>query len=142
MDKLKKIILILILVIILIVLVVGIIALLIKGGNVKNFFGGGLSTVNNKYFLVYVMTGGGNASYYGQITKETKDYIILKDPGYINVQQPQKEGERPQVTYNFMKDEFFKPVSEAKIYKQNVVFVQELTNDSPIVNFYNQKLGK
>jgi hypothetical protein len=140
MSKVKKIILILILVIILIILVVGIIALVIKGGNVKSLFGG--LTGSDKYFLVYVMTGNGSASYYGQIAKETDDYIILKDPGYINIQPAQKEGEQAQVTYNFMKDEFFKPVSELKIYKDKVVFVQELTNDSPIVNFYKQQLGK
>jgi len=140
MSKVKKIILILILVIILIILVVGIIALVIKGGNVKSLFGG--LTGSDKYFLVYVMTGNGSASYYGQIAKETDDYIILKDPGYINIQPAQKEGEQPQVTYNFMKDEFFKPVSEVKIYKDKVVFVQELTNDSPIVNFYKKQLGK
>jgi IMP dehydrogenase/GMP reductase len=107
---------------------------------VKSLFGS--STGNDKYFLVYVMTGNGSASYYGQIVKETDDYIILKDPGYINIQPAQKEGEQPQVTYNFMKDEFFKPVSEVKIYKDKVVFVQELTNDSPIVNFYKKQLGK
>ena len=140
MSKVKKVILILILVIILIILVVGIVALVIKGGNVKSLFGG--STGSDKYFLVYVMTGNGSASYYGQIVKETDDYIILKDPGYINIQPAQKEGEQPQVTYNFMKDEFFKPVSEVKIYKDKVVFVQELTNDSPIVNFYKKQLGK
>ena len=141
MAKAQKIILILILIIILIILVVGIVALVIKGGNVKSLFGGG-STGSDKYFLVYVMTGNGSASYYGQIAKETDDYIILKDPGYINIQPAQKEGEQPQVTYTFMKDEFFKPVSEVKIYKDKVVFVQELTNDSPIVNFYKKQLGK
>lgn len=138
MNKLQKIILILVLVIILIILVVGIVALVIKGGNVKV----GESSASGKYFLVYVTTGNGSASYYGQIAKETDDYIILKDPGYLNIQPTENEEEQPQVTYTFMKDEFFKPVSELKIYKDKVVFVQELTNDSPIVNFYKQQQSR
>lgn len=139
MDKVKKIVLILILVIIAIVLIAGIVALIIKGGNIKNIIS---TSSNNKYFLVYVQTGNGSASYYGQITKETEDYIILKDPGYINVTPAQKEGEQPQVTYNFMKDEFFKPISEMKIYKDKIVFIEELTDDSPIVNFYKNQVNK
>ncbi len=138
MDKLKKIILILILVIVLIIIVVGIVALVTKGGNVKNILGG----ASGKYSLVYVQTGNGSASYYGQIIKETSDYITLKDPGYINIQPAQKEGEQPQVSFVLMKDEFFKPISEMKIVKQNVVFVQELANDSPIVDFYKNQVNK
>ncbi|MGB9848030.1 MAG: hypothetical protein ACPLKV_02400 [Minisyncoccia bacterium] len=139
MNKFKKIILILILVIILIILVVGIVAVLIKGGNIKNLFG---SAASSKYYLVYVQTGNASASYYGQILKEASEYIVLKDPGYINVVPAQKEGEQPQVTYNFMKDEFFKPVSEMKIYKDKIVFIEELADDSPIVNFYKNQVNK
>lgn len=139
MNKLKKIILIIILVIILIIVVVGIVALVIKGGNIKNLLGG---SIGGQYHLVYVQTGNGSASYYGQIIKETSDYITLKDPGYINIQPAQKEGEQPQVSFVLMKDEFFKPVSEMKIAKQNVVFVQELANDSPIVDFYKNQVNK
>lgn len=140
MDKVKKIVLILILIIIAIILIAGIVALIIKGGNIKNIIS--TPSFSNKYFLVYVQTGNGSASYYGQITKEAEDYIILKDPGYINVTPAQKEGEQPQVTYNFMKDEFFKPVSEMKIYKDKIVFIEELTDNSPIVNFYKNQVNK
>jgi len=139
MDKIKKIILILILVVILVIIVVGIVALVVKGGNIKNIFGG---TTSGKYYLVYVQTGNASASYYGQIVKDASEYLLLKDPGYINIQPAQKEGEQPQVSFALMKDEFFKPISEMKIYKQNIVFIQELTGDSPIVNFYKNQLGK
>lgn len=139
MDKIKKIILIIILVIVLIIVVVGIVALILKGGNVKNVFG---IKSTDKYYLVYVQTGNGSASYYGQIIKDGENYVLLKDPGYINIQPAQKEGEQPQVSFALMKDEFFKPISEMKIYKSNIVFIQQLADDSPIVNFYKNQLSK
>ncbi|MCX8015965.1 MAG: hypothetical protein N2692_01535 [Patescibacteria group bacterium] len=139
MEKVKKTILILILVIILIIIIVGIAALIIKGGSVKNLFS---NQASGKYHLVYVQTGNGSASYYGQIIKEGENYVLLKDPGYINIQAAQKEGEQPQVSFALMKDEFFKPISEMKIYKSNIVFIQQLADDSPIVNFYKNQLSK
>ncbi len=145
MDKLQKTILIIILVIILLIIVVGIVALAFKGGEVKNI---AKNVINNekvqsdKYYLVYVQTGNGSASYYGQIIRETEQTLVLKDPGYINVQQPQKEGDQPQASFALMKDEFFKPISEMTIYKQNIVFIQQLDDDSPIVGYYKNQVGK
>lgn len=88
------------------------------------------------YSLVYVQTGGGSTSYYGQIIKDSHDTIVLKNPGYIDIKQPTQEGEQAQISFRFMKDDFLKPLAELKIYKQNIIFIQELSVDSPIVSAY------
>ena len=88
------------------------------------------------YSLVYVQVGSGTASYYGQIVNNKHSIITLKNPSYIDVQQSAKEGEQPQISFRFMKDDFFKPKPEITIYKQNIVFIQELSADSPIIQAY------
>lgn len=96
---------------------------------------------NQPYYLVYVNTSGG-MSYYGQIKKEEKDYLILKDPAYLNIQSPEKEGDQPKITLQLMKDEFFRPLPEMKIYKNAIVFIQQLSEDSPILSAYRQLQNK
>jgi len=140
MNKTAKVILIIILVLVLIVIVAGIVVVVTKGGSAKNLLG--TSATVDKYYIVYVQTGAGSASYYGQIVKQTEDYLVLKDPGYINVQPGENEGDQPQVNFALMKDEFFKPVSEMTILKNNIVFIQQLADDSPIVSFYKNQAGK
>ena len=145
MNKITKVLLIIILVLILIVIVVGIVALLFKGGEVKNITNNVINNEkvqSNKYYMVYVNTGNGGATYYGQIARENEQVLVLKDPGYINVQQPQEEGAQPQVNFTLMKDEFFQPISEMTIYKQSLVFIQQLSDESPIIDFYKNKVGR
>jgi hypothetical protein len=145
MNKTAKVLLIIILVLILVVIVVGIITLLLKGGEVKNITNNVTNNEkvqSNKYYMVYVDSGNGGATYYGQIAREDGQVLVLKDPGYINVQQPQEEGAQPQVNFTLMKDEFFKPISEMTIYKQSIVFIQQLTDESPIVDYYKNQVEK
>lgn len=144
MDKTTKVILIIVLILILLIVVVGVVALVMKGGNVKNITNniGNEKSQSNKYYMIYVNSGSGSATYYGQIIRETEQTIVLKDPGYVNVQQPQEEGAQPQASFALMKDEFFKPISEMTIYKQNIVFTQQLSDDSPVVGFYKNQAGK
>jgi len=140
MNKTAKVILIIILVLVLIVIVAGVVAVLVKGGNAANLTG--TSSSSNKYYSVYVQTGNGSAVYYGQIVKQSEEYLVLKDPGYINVQPAQNEDEQPQINFALMKDEFFKPLPEMTIFKNNIVFIQQLSDDSPIVSFYKNQIGK
>ncbi len=144
MDKTTKVILIIVLILILLIVVAGVVALVMKGGNVKNITNniGNEKSQSNKYYMIYVNSGSGSATYYGQIIRETEQTIVLKDPGYVNVQQPQEEGAQPQASFALMKDEFFKPISEMTIYKQNIVFTQQLSDDSPVVGFYKNQAGK
>ena len=88
------------------------------------------------YSLVYVRVGSNPFSYYGQIIKNSEEAIVLKDPGYIDVQQSTEEGEQAQVSFRLMESDFFKPLPEMRIYKQNIIFIQDLSADSPIVSAY------
>ncbi|MFA5024717.1 MAG: hypothetical protein WC523_07265 [Patescibacteria group bacterium] len=88
------------------------------------------------YSLVYVQVGSNPFSYYGQIIKNSEEAIVLKDPGYIDVQQSTEEGEQAQVSFRLMESDFLKPLPEMMIYKQNIIFIQDLSADSPIVSAY------
>jgi len=125
-TKLNKILLIL-----LVILIVILLAVAAFGLFYKNKTSGGVS-----YYAVYTQTGNGSATYYGQIIKEDKETIVLKNPGYINVQPAKEKDGQPQISFNQLKDEFFKPKPEMTIYKQNIVFIQELSADSPIIQAY------
>ncbi len=91
-----------------------------------------------KLWTVYLATGGQTTTYYGEIAKWKDDYIVLKNPAYIDVRQPQEGETEPVVTFRRLSDEFYKPKPEAKIFKQNIIFLQELANDSPIHEAYKQ----
>jgi len=138
MAKIKKIILILILVLAVVVVILALVFTIIKTHKpafLYRLFGGEETA---PYYLVYVNTGSGSASYYGQIVKEEEEFLLLKNPGYLDIQRPQKEGGQPQISFRQMKDEFFKPLPEMKIYKNSIVFVQQLSPDSPIISAYKQ----
>lgn len=94
---------------------------------------------NSDYVLVYVLNGSNAVSYYGQIVSDEEDVLILKNPGYIEVSQSDTEEDaQPTVILRLMEDDFYKPTSELTIYKQNVIFVQTLSEDSPVVSAYKQ----
>lgn len=88
------------------------------------------------YYVVFVQTGNGATSYYGHIIDSDRETLVLSQPSYIDVQPAAKEGEQPQISFRQMKDDFLKPKAEMTIYKQNVVFIQELSSDSPIIEAY------
>jgi len=88
------------------------------------------------YSLVYVQAGSGTATYYGQIVKEDDESIVIKNPGYIEIADPTSENEQAQISFHFVKDDFLKSLSEMRIYKQNIIFIQDLSADSPIVSAY------
>lgn len=92
-----------------------------------------------KLWAVYLAVGSQTTTYYGEITKWKDDYIILKNPAYIDVRQFQNgTSSEPTVTFRRLSDEFYKPKPEAKIFKHNIIFLQELTADSPIHEAYKQ----
>lgn len=142
MDKLKRIIILLLIILIVLLVILGLVFTIIRTHKptfLYRLFGG---EVKMPYYLVYVNSGSGSASYYGQIKKEEKDYLILKDPAYLNIQSPEKEGDQPKITLQLMKDEFFRPLPEMKIYKNAIVFIQQLSEDSPILSAYRQFQNK
>jgi len=88
------------------------------------------------YSLVFVQTGNTATSYYGQIIEDNKETIVLKNPGYLDVQAGKEKDDQPTITFRQTKDDSLKPLPMMTIYKNNVVFVQELASDSPIVEAY------
>lgn len=134
MGKTNKIILAIILILAVIAILCSLFFVVVKKGGAGwgNIFG----TSSDKYYLVYIANGASSLGYYGQITKNTDDLLVLKNPGYINVQAAAEEGGQPQVSFNQLKDEFFKPMPEITINKNYVVFIQELASDSPVVKAY------
>jgi len=92
-----------------------------------------------KLWAVYLNAGGQPTTYYGEIVKWKDDYIVLKNPAYIDVRQPQNgTSSEPTVVFRRLSDEFYKPKPEAKIFWQNIIFLQELADDSPIHEAYKQ----
>jgi hypothetical protein len=92
-----------------------------------------------RLWAVYMAVGGQATTYYGEIMKWKDDYIVLKNPAYIDVRQPQEgtTGE-PTATFRRLSEEFYRPKPEAKIFRQNIIFLQELAADSPIFGAYKQ----
>src|SRR5574344_451959 len=86
--------------------------------------------------LVSLNSGSGNVFYYGQIIDESKETITLKNPVYLDVQANKEKDDQPTITFRQTKDDSLKPLPIMTIYKSNVVFIQELASDSPIVEAY------
>ena len=93
-----------------------------------------------RLWAVYLAAAAGAPiTYYGEIAKWDKEYIVLKNPAYIDVQRPQNgTSTEPTVTFRRLADEFYRPKPEVKIFKQNIIFLQELQSDSPIREAYKQ----
>jgi hypothetical protein len=136
MNKTKKILLIAAIVLVVVLVISGVVWR-IKATQKPAFLAKLLSGGNTgAYYVVFVQTGNGATSYYGHIIDSDRETVTLSQPGYIDVQPAAKEGEQPQISFRQMKDDFFKPLPEIKIYKNNIVFVQELSVDSPIISAY------
>ncbi len=92
-----------------------------------------------RLWAVYLSVGNTPTTYYGEIIKWGREYIVLKNPAYIDVRQPQDGvSAEPAVTFRRFSDDFYRPKPEAKIFKQNIIFLQELSADSPIYGAYKQ----
>ncbi|MCD6471007.1 hypothetical protein J7K86_00530 [bacterium] len=73
--------------------------------------------------------------YFGHIVKQTRNWIILRDVYYLQIQQlSTKEGEKPKSQPTLVKlgNELHKPTSEMKINRDQILFVENLKSDSPI----------
>lgn len=92
-----------------------------------------------KLWAVYLSAGNVPTTYYGEIAAWRSEYLVLKNPAYIDVRQAtEATSSEPTVTFRRLSNEFYKPKPEAKIFKQNIVFLQELATDSPIYEAYKQ----
>ncbi|MFA5024674.1 MAG: hypothetical protein WC523_07035 [Patescibacteria group bacterium] len=135
-KKIKKLLFIVIAVLVVLLVISGIIWGVAKAKKPAFLYNALMAGKSATYSLVYVQVGSGTATYYGQIVKEDKETIVMKNPGYIEIADPTSENEQAQISFHFMKDDFLKPLSEIKIYKQKIIFTQDLSEESPIVNTY------
>ena len=89
---------------------------------------------NDSYQAVFLTSG---QAYFGNITEITNEYIIMEDPFSIKVQQAQTD-ESSQVSQSeikllSIKDEFYQPEGYMLIEKSAILFMEELTDSSQIV---------
>lgn len=87
------------------------------------------------YQAVFLTNG---QAYFGNITEITNEYILLKDPYSIKVQQKQtdEEGQTKQSEIKLLsiEDEFYKPKGYMLIEKSAINFIEELKNSSQIID--------
>jgi hypothetical protein len=135
-EKIKKLLLVAVIILITLLIVSGVVWGVIRAKKPAFLFNALIAEKASIYSLVYIQTGGNTTSYYGQIINDNEEFIILKNPGYINIEEAAEEGENPVISFRQMKDESIKPLPEMKIYKHNIIFIQELSTDSPIIQAY------
>ncbi|HEY0087448.1 MAG TPA: hypothetical protein VGB37_01320 [Candidatus Lokiarchaeia archaeon] len=77
-------------------------------------------------------------AYFGNITEITDEYIILKDPYSIKVQQTQADEEGQETSSEIkllsIEDEFYKPEGYMLIEKSGINYIEELQDSSQIIN--------
>jgi len=87
------------------------------------------------YQAVFLTNG---QAYFGNITEITNEYILLKDPYSIKVQQKQtdEEGQAKQSEIKLLsiEDEFYKPEGYMLIEKSAINFIEELKDSSQIID--------
>ncbi len=135
-KKIKKLLLIAIIVLVVLLVISAIIYGISKSKKPAFLYNALVAGQSPTYSLVYVQVGSGTATYYGQIIKEDAELVVMKNPGYIEVEDPQTADGQPKISFHFMKDDFLKPLAEIKLYKQQIIFTQDLSADSPITSTY------
>ena len=90
---------------------------------------------DENFYLVHLNLGDSSVSYYGQILKDSKEYLTLKDPLFI---QSKEEDGQTSLILTKLTDSFYKPLPEMKISKEYIIFMQPLEKDSPIILEYNK----
>jgi len=104
-----------------------------QDGTVRNTIQ--LLKYRGSYQAVFLTNG---QAYFGNITEITNEYIILKDPYSIKVQQKQtdEEGQTKQSEIKLLsiEDEFYKPEGYMLIEKSAINFIEELKDSSQIID--------
>ncbi|MBA7560118.1 hypothetical protein ES695_11890 [Candidatus Atribacteria bacterium 1244-E10-H5-B2] len=89
----------------------------------------------DSYQVVFLTNG---QAYFGNITEITNEYILLKDPYSIKVQQKQTDEEgqtkESEIKLLSIEDEFYKPKGYMLIEKSVINFIEELKDSSQIID--------
>lgn len=101
---------------------------LLKG----NFLLQGLAGKKNAWQAVFLTNG---QVYFGIISRETKNVLVLRKVYYLQLNQAEKEGETgaPQLSVIKLGQEPHGPTDEMRINKEHVIFVEDLRADSAVV---------
>jgi len=113
---------------------------------VNSLLGGGVSFWGRgagAYQAVFLNNG---QIYFGKLSSLTSPFITLKDVYYLQVEQtlqPVKQGEEAPPQQNILlvqlgKGEIHKPKGEMRVNRDQILFIEDLQADSPILNGIKQ----
>lgn len=90
---------------------------------------------SSKYQAVFLSNG---QVYFGQVSNEAADPVVLKDIYYLRVQQqlqPPKEGTnaQPQIQLIKLGNELHGPQDEMRINRRHILFIEDLKDDGKVV---------
>jgi hypothetical protein len=95
-----------------------------------------MSYNQNSYYAVFLSNG---QVYFGKISSDNKDFTILQDVYYLQVSNPLQQvppsatEQQPQLTLVKLGNELHGPQDYMKINNKQIVFIEELKNDSRVV---------
>ena len=96
------------------------------------------TTKDNQWDAVSLTNG---RTYFGHVTKETSEKLVLENVYYFQVSQVQnEEGEtQPQASLQSIKGEMHGPTDKMEINRDHVLFVEELSQNSQVMAALNQQ---
>ena len=90
----------------------------------------------DSYYAMFLSNG---QVYFGKVSMDNKDYTVLHDIYYLQVSNPLQQvpppgtEQQPQLTLVKLGNELHGPKDYMKINNQQIIFVEELKNDSRVV---------
>ena len=95
-----------------------------------------MSYNQDNYYAVFISNG---QVYFGKVSSDNKDFTILEDVYYLQVSNPLQQvpppgtEQVPQLTLVKLGNELHGPQDYMKINNQQIIFVEELKDDSRVV---------
>lgn len=98
----------------------------------SNFLIQRLAGKKNAWQAVFLTNG---QVYFGIISRETKNVLVLRKVYYLQLNQAEKEGQTvaPQLSVVKLGQEPHGPEDEMRINKKHIIFVEDLRADSDVV---------
>ncbi|MFH0806180.1 MAG: hypothetical protein V1885_00400 [Candidatus Brennerbacteria bacterium] len=120
--------------------ILGVVVLFIILGAVGVFPANWMPRVNGGYQAVFLSNG---QVYFGKLYHARSQYAVLRDIYYLQVTQspqPIQEGQTPPANVNVVKlgGELHGPEDEMRINRDQILFVEDLRDDSRVVTAIEQ----
>ena len=112
-----------------------VIVVVILGFIATRFIGNTTSFGDGDYQAVFLING---QVYFGRVSKETKDQVVLKNIYYLRATEPLQQGEQaagqPGSELSLIKlgNELHGPTDEMRIVRNNILFIEDLKDDSKV----------